>query len=98
MPRARFPELPADAVTGGLVLLGFYQDACAPCHALELRLEAFTRRHHGELDAYRIDIDIDMQTAREHDVTSIPTVLLVRNGEEVARLDGLITDQTSMTP
>lgn len=94
MPRARFPELAAEqvaeAVADGLVLLDFYQETCAPCHALEPRLEAFARRHRGELDAYRIDIDTNMETARQHGVTSIPTVILLRDGREAARLDGLI--------
>ena len=42
---------------------------------------------------YRVDIDRDMPIAERFGIKSIPTVLLVRGGGEVARLDGLITDQ-----
>ncbi len=42
---------------------------------------------------YRIDIDRDMPVAERFGVKSIPTILIVRGGKEVARLGGLITDR-----
>jgi thioredoxin 1 len=42
---------------------------------------------------YRVDIDRDMPIAERFRIKSIPTILLVRGGREVARLDGLITDR-----
>lgn len=41
---------------------------------------------------YRVDLDRDMPLAERFGVKSIPTVLIVRDGREAARLDGLITD------
>jgi len=38
-----------EAIGEGLVMLDFFQDACAPCHVLEPRLEAFACKHRGEL-------------------------------------------------
>lgn len=42
---------------------------------------------------YRVDIDWDMPVAERFAVKSIPTILVIRGGREVARLDGLITDR-----
>ena len=80
----------------GAVALDFYQASCPPCRALEPRLEKIARQYESRLPVYRIDIDRDMPVAERFGVKSIPTVLVVRGGQEVARLDGLITDRDLM--
>lgn len=80
------------AIAEGVVLLDFFQESCPPCHALEPRLQAFTRRHHGELEVFQIDVDENEETPQRFGVMSIPTLILLRDGHEVARLDGLIRE------
>lgn len=91
-----FPTLLREQLTAamsgpGLVLLDFWEASCA-CRALEPRLEHFAQRHPGELTGYRIDIDADQTTTADFDLLSIPTLILLREDREVARLDGLIRD------
>ncbi len=74
----------------GQVVLDFYQASCAPCRALEPRLEQIARKSAGRLPVYRVDIDRDLAVAERFGVRSIPTVLILRAGKEVERLDGLI--------
>lgn len=81
----------------GPVILDFYQASCPPCRVLEPRLERVARRFAGRVPVYRVDIDRDLAVAERFDVMSIPTVLLIRAGDEVARLDGLITDSQLVT-
>jgi thioredoxin 1 len=84
----------ADATSEGeLVLLDFWQASCAPCRTLEPRLERFADAHPDRFTGYRIDVDTDTDTVARYGVMSIPTVLLLRDGHEIARLDGLIRDQ-----
>lgn len=94
---ARWPKLaPGDvdqAVAEGVVVLDFFQETCPPCHVLEPRLEAFASRHRGELEVKQVDIDANEETPQRFGVMSIPTVLFFRDGQEVARLDGLIRDE-----
>jgi len=39
-----------------------------------------------------VNIDRDLAVAERFKVMSIPTILILRNGQEVERLDGLITE------
>ena len=72
--------------------LDFYQATCAPCRTLEPGLERVAQQFAGRLPVYRVDIERDMAVAEGFGVQSIPTVLILRDGKEVERLDGLITD------
>lgn len=85
-------ELREIATGPGPVLVDFWQSSCAPCRALEPRLEEFSRRHPGEFTGYRIDVDTELEAIATYRVTSIPTIVVLRDGAEVTRLDGLIRD------
>lgn len=77
----------------GPVVLDFYQASCAPCRSLEPRLERIAEQYAGRLPVYRVDIDRDLEVAKSFRVMSLPTILVVRAGQEVIRLDGLIKEQ-----
>ncbi len=77
----------------GPVALDFYQESCPPCHVLEPRLEKVARRYEGLLSVYRVDVDRDLPVAESFEVMSIPTVLILKDDEEVERLDGLIREK-----
>lgn len=86
------PEL--NRITGGqgLVLLDFWQASCAPCLALEPRLERFASAYPGAFEGHRIDVDAQPDIVERYGVMSIPTIIALRDGRETARLDGLIRD------
>lgn len=74
------------------VVIDFYQASCPPCRMLEPRLERVAAQYHGVVPVYRVDIDRDLPVAARFGVMSLPTVIVVQNGREVQRLDGLITE------
>ncbi len=76
----------------GSLVLDFYQASCPPCRVLEPRLEHVAEQYAGRVPVYRVDIDRDMAVAERFKVMSIPTLLILHNGREVERLDGLITE------
>ncbi len=47
----------------------------------------------GQFTGYRIDVDTDTDTVTRYGVMSIPTIVLLRDGHEIVRLDGLIREQ-----
>lgn len=56
-------------------------------------MEAFASRHRDALRVYQIDIDENAETPQRFGIMSIPTLILFREGKEVARLDGLIRQE-----
>jgi len=77
----------------GPVALDFYQASCPPCHVLEPRLRRVAQQFEGRLPVYRVDIDHDLAVAERFAVMSIPTILFLRGGAEVERLDGAVTEE-----
>lgn len=81
----------------GVLLVDFWQQSCAPCRKLEPRLEAFAQRH-PELMIVRVDIDDDLTLAQQLDVLSIPTVLVLRDGDETCPAGRAHHPTTTSTP
>lgn len=77
----------------GPIVLDFYQASCPPCRALEPVLEQVARSHSDRVTVYRVDIDEDPGPAERFQIDSLPTVLILRGGQEIERLDGLVTEQ-----
>jgi thioredoxin 1 len=76
----------------GPIVLDFYQAGCAPCRALEPRLERVAAQYLGRVRVYRVDLEHDLSLAERFGVRSLPTVLMIRGGREIDRLDGLIRE------
>ncbi len=81
----------------GPVILDFYQAACPPCRALEPRLARIAQEYPHRVAVYRFDIEPDTAVADRFQVKSLPTVLILQDGRETQRLDGLITDDQLRT-
>lgn len=76
----------------GAAVLDFYQASCAPCRSLEPVLKQVALQYAAKVQVYRVGIDRDLELAKVFHVTSLPTVLVVKNGQELMRLDGLIRE------
>ncbi len=76
----------------GPIALDFYQAGCAPCRVLEPRLARVAAQYAGRVRVYRVDLERDLSLAERFGVRSLPTVLIMRGGREVDRLDGLIRE------
>lgn len=76
-------------ISSGLVLVDFYADWCGPCRMLTPVLEEVGKELSGKASIAKIDIDKAQGTATSYQVTSIPTLILFKDGQEVGRLVGL---------
>ncbi len=65
-------------------VLKFSAQWCPPCRVLAHTLE-------GVEGITNIDIDKAMETAREHNVRSVPTLVFKKDGKEVHRISGSIS-------
>ncbi|MES2344345.1 MAG: thioredoxin [Chlamydiota bacterium] len=73
----------------GVTLVDFYADWCGPCRMLTPVLEKVAKDLHGSVTVAKLDIDHAQKTAGSLQVTSVPTLILFQNGNEVGRLVGL---------
>lgn len=70
-------------------LIDFFATWCGPCKMMAPILERAQEELEG-INIYKVDVDESDKTAREFGVMSIPTLVLLKNGNEVARNVGLI--------
>ena len=70
------------------VLVDFWAPWCVPCERLSPVVEALAREMEGRLGVAALDVDANPLAAARHAVLSLPTLILFREGREVARLTG----------
>lgn len=71
------------------LLVDFYADWCAPCRAMAKTLDKLETEY-ADITFGKLDIDAYPSVADDHDVRSIPTLILFRKGKEVGRLIGAV--------
>lgn len=74
------------------VMVDFWADWCPPCRALTPVLERVVRMRH-DIRLAKVEADENMRLAGRYQLRGFPTVILFRNGEEVARFSGARTAQ-----
>jgi thioredoxin 1 len=82
--------LAAAAAAGRPVLVDFFAGWCGPCHAIAPSLEAIASERAGELDVLKLDVDANPETTARFAIKSLPTLILFRAGEPVARQSGAL--------
>ena len=70
----------------GVVLVDFNAEWCGPCQAQRPILEDLAREG---AKIFSVDIDAEPELAERYEVSSIPCLVLFRDGEEVERMIGL---------
>jgi len=70
------------------VLVDFYADWCPPCKKLMPVLVQLEAEYAGKVDFYRVDTDVAAALSRKFNVSSIPTLMLYRNGKMTQRMSG----------
>lgn len=63
------------------VLIDFWAAWCGPCKMIAPIVEELAVEYDGKVKIGKLDVDSNQQTAIKYGVRSIPTVLLLKNGE-----------------
>ncbi len=70
------------------VLVDFWAEWCGPCKTIAPILEQIAEERKGSLTIAKLNIDDNLQTQARFDVMSIPTLILFKGGEPIARMVG----------
>ncbi|MBN2577053.1 MAG: thioredoxin [Deltaproteobacteria bacterium] len=70
------------------VLVDFWANWCAPCHAIAPHLQAIAAAYAGKLRVGKCDIDHNQMVPTQFGIRSIPTLLLFKNGQVAGQLVG----------
>jgi thioredoxin 1 len=70
------------------ILVDFWAEWCGPCKMIAPILEELAVEQAENFTIGKLDVDVNVATATKFSVMSIPTLLLFKDGEVVARLVG----------
>ena len=80
-----------------LVLVDFWAAWCGPCKAVAPILEEIANEQAGSLKIAKVDIDENQQYAAQLGVTSIPTMVVFKNGQPIDKIIGAMPKQQIMS-
>ena len=72
------------------VLIDFYADWCGPCKAYSPIVESVAAENE-DIKVVKIDVDNAQDIAMKYQVMSIPTTVIIKNGQEVNRAVGMMS-------
>ena len=76
-------------IASGVTLVDFYADWCGPCRMLAPVLDQVSQDVKGKASVAKVDIDQAQKVTEDLQITSVPTLILFKNGKEVKRIIGL---------
>ena len=70
------------------VLVDFYAEWCGPCKMLAPVIDQIAKENE-DIKVAKINVDEAQELAEKYGVMSIPTLVVIKNGEEIKRQVGL---------
>ena len=77
------------AVEQGVVLVDFWATWCGPCRMVAPAVEKIAAQYEGRALVGKVDVDAEPALAQRFGIMSIPTLVVLKDGREVARTVGV---------
>ncbi|MCH8343973.1 MAG: thioredoxin [Planctomycetes bacterium] len=75
------------------VLVDFWADWCQPCHMIAPTIDELAEDYAGRVKVGKVDTDANHEVSLELEISSIPTVMLFKDGEMVRKFVGVTAKQ-----
>lgn len=79
------------------VLVDFWAEWCGPCHMVAPEVEKLAAEKKGVLKVGKLNVDECRDTAIKYGISSIPTLLLFKDGQVVKKLVGAMSKDKILT-
>lgn len=76
------------------VVIDFYAPWCGPCKMMSPVFDEVASELHSKYKFAKLNIDEEREIAVQNNVSSIPTILFIKNGKVVGRETGFMNKDT----
>ena len=70
------------------ILVDFWAEWCGPCRAVSPILDQIAAEHAGKIEIVKLNVDDNLQSAMNYQITSIPAMKVFKGGEVVKTVIG----------
>ena len=78
-----------NTIQTGVTLVDFNAPWCAPCRVQKPIVDQLAKLYDGKASIMEMNVDGNQQSAMDLGITSIPTLIIYKNGVEIERFIGL---------
>ena len=86
-------EFDAAVAAAPLAMVDLWADWCGPCKMLSPVIESIGSQYEGKVLVGKVNVDEEPELARRFGVMNIPTVVFLKNGQEIDRKVGVMPPQ-----
>ncbi|MCB9277143.1 MAG: thioredoxin [Lewinellaceae bacterium] len=74
---------------GGVTVIDFWAEWCGPCRMIAPIIEELSKEYAGKVTVGKVNVDYNPEVSMKYGIRSIPTVLILKNGEVVDKQVGV---------
>lgn len=74
------------------IVVDFWASWCGPCKMLAPVFEKVAEKFGGKAIFAKVDVDEESDIAAEYNIFSIPTIIMFKGGNEIARRSGYMSE------
>lgn len=81
----------AEALCKNLAVIDFWSPSCPPCIVIGKHLQELAPNYKGRMTIFKVNADECPETAADYGVRGLPTLVLLKDGKQVASQIGSIS-------